>query len=195
MRKIQNKPSREEKQLATDMQAPFNPPVIEQETGIATTEWQARGVSRMNTFKQLAKVSRSARLAFGSGNANWIRPQDLFNPAYRNGFESPPFYITRAFRFVSKGGYGDRLGIEIVMSNGRSYNVGFSFNEGDSKRAAILAMFDTANAEPMGPFCIKPLPMNKGNDYLDIVPYEPETVQSTEVDIPFVEIDDSDVPF
>jgi len=194
MRKIENKPSREEKEIATTMQAPFNPPKAE-ETGLATTDWQNRGVARMNTFKQLAKVSRSARLAFGSGNAQWIRPQDLFNPQYRNGFESPPFYITRAFRFVSKGGYGDRLGIEIVMSNGRSYNVGFSFNEGDSKRAAILAMFDSQTAEPMGPFCIRPLPMNKGNDYLDIVPYESDSVQTVEVDIPFVEISDEEVPF
>lgn len=183
-------PTREESKSALEIQAPLT------QSG---EDKPATAIQRISTFKQLAKVSRSSRLAFGSA-MNWIKPDMLFNDSYREGFETPPFFITKAFKYASKEIKGDRLGIEIVLSNGRSYNVGFGLNEGDTKRNGILSMFTDEegkprrDAEPVGPFCITKLPTTKGNDYYDLVPYQQAPANAPDVEIPFVEIDE-ELPF
>ena len=183
MKEAKNKPTAEEKRLANELQAtPELPP-------------QAPApIQRVNTFAQLAKVSRDSRIVFGSASAQWVKTEMLFNDQYREGLESIPFFITRAWKFKSKQGYGERLGIEIAMSNGRIYSVAFPWNDADEKRKDILAMFSERNASPLGPVCIRKLPKDKGNDYYDIAAYESNTNISTDIDMPFVEIND-DVPF
>lgn len=180
--------SKEESKAALELQKP-----------IQSEDKPATAIQRISTFKQLATVSRSARLAFGAA-LTWAKPEMLFNDAYRDGYESPPFFITKAFKYQSKEIKGDRLGIEIVLSNGKSYNVGFGLNEGDTTRMGILQMFTDyegkprRDAEPVGPFCITRLPTDKGNDYWNIVPYQQTAVAGADVDIPFVEIDE-EIPF
>lgn len=171
----------EESKAAIELQRPIQ------------SEDQSTAIQRISTFRQLAKVSRSARLAFGSAS-QFVKPESLFNSGYREGLESPPFFITKAFKFESKNGFGTRLGIEIVLSNGRSYNVAFGLNEGDTKRNTILNSFAQPNAEPIGPFMLVQLDLGKGNPYYDIRPYESQTISGAEVEIPFVEIDE-EIPF
>lgn len=178
MKEIKNRkqnPTAEESKLAIEAQAPAP-------------------IQRLDSFKQLAKVSRSARMAFG-GNAQWLKADMLFNPDYRDGLESPPFIITRAFKYVSKT-LGDRFGIEIALSNGRFYNVGFPFNEGDSKRVQLLDMFAERNAQPFGPVVLRQLDLGKGNAYYDIVPFDQESLANADIEIPFAEMPvDPEIPF
>jgi hypothetical protein len=154
---------------------------------------ETKAIARISTFKQLAKVSRSARQMFG-GNAQWKQAKMLFDSRYRDGLESPPFFITRAFKYQSKEIAGNRLGVEMCFSNGQFCTVGFGLNENDSKRMAILDSFPEGKGDPIGPFCIVGLPTDKGNDYYDIIPYVKENVPNSEMEIPFVEFDE-DIPF
>jgi hypothetical protein len=191
MKEVKNRkqnPTAEESQVALEAQMP--PARIQHESA---DEVQPTKLQRVSTFKQLAAVSRSARLAFGSA-MNWVKPAMLFNEAYRLGLESPPFFITKAFKFKSKEIPGDRLGIEIVLSNGKSYNVSLGLNENDSVRMGIYQMFQQPNAEPVGPFSMTRLPTDKGNDYWNITPYQPQDIPGPDVDVPFVEIDE-EMPF
>lgn len=175
-------PTTEESKAAMDLQRP-----------IQSEDTPATAIQRVSTFKQLAKVSRSSRLMFGN-NGQWIQTKNLFRDDYRNGLESPPFFITKAFRYKSKEITGPRMGIEIMMSNGRSYIVGLGVNENDTKRNGILVAFESPNAEPIGPFVFVPLGVGKGNDYYDLQPFEQAAIQNADVEIPFVEIDE-ELPF
>jgi hypothetical protein len=186
MKEIKNRkqnPTAEESQAAMEAQMPH----------VRSEDAPPTALQRISTFKQLAKVSRSARLAFGSA-MNWVKPEMLFSESYRDGFETPPFFITKAFKFKSKDIPGDRLGIEIVLSNGKSYNIALGLNENDSVRMGIYQMFQQPNAEPVGPFSMSRLPTDKGNDYWNITPYQPLNTTGPDVDIPFVEIDE-ELPF
>jgi hypothetical protein len=185
MREVKNKPTKEETTAAVQMQAPVQNVQSEDKPP----------VQRVNTFQQLARVSRDSRIALGGGTAQWIQPEMLFSEYYREGLESIPFFITRAWRFKSKSGYGERLGIEIALSNGRIYSVAFPWNDNDEKRKDILAMFEQRNAPPIGPVCVRKLPKDKGHDYYDIAAYDNSVRQGETIDIPFVEINDADVPF
>lgn len=183
MKTVKNTLTPEESKAAVELQRP-----IQSEDKPA--------LPRANTFQQLAKVSRDSRLVFGNGAAQWAQPGHLFDESYRNGLESAPFYITRAWRFKSKSGFGERLGIEIVLSNARIYSVALPWNDADEKRKDILAMFSERNAPPLGPLCMKKLPKDKGNDYYDIAPFESGFIPSSEsIEVPFVEINESEVPF
>jgi len=185
MREVKNKPTKEETTAAIEVQRPIQNVQSEDKPP----------VQRVNAFAQLAKVSRDSRHLLGGGTAQWIQPQDLFDEGYRDNLESVPFFITRAWRFKSKQGYGERLGIEIVMSNNRVYSVAFPWNDADEKRKDILALFKERNAPPVGPLCIRKLPKDKGNDYYDIAPYETGAASIEEKDIPFIEFNESDAPF
>jgi len=180
--KRKENPTPQESQLALKAQSPMDE--SRHDTAIA----------KVSTFKQLAKVSRSARQLFG-GNAQWKQAKSLFNPRYRDGLESPPFFITRAFRYKSKELEGPRIGVEMCFSNGQFCTVGFGYNENDSKRRAILESFGEGRSnEPIGPFCMVMLPTGKGNDYYDLVPYVQGNVVNAEMEIPFVEFQD-ELPF
>jgi hypothetical protein len=175
-----DKITKEESKLAMQAQSPVD-----------EARHETKAIAKVSTFKQLAKVSRSARYTFG-GTTTWIQPANLFNESYRNGLESVPFFVTKAWEYTSKSGYGQRLGMEIVLSDGKMFMVGLGLNEGDIKRNNLIQMFQD-QAEPIGPFMLTKLPTNKGNDYYDLNPFEPEnTSQSTEIS--FVAIDE-DVPF
>ena len=171
----------EESKLATEMQAPVIRPVDE-------AQHETKAIARVSTFMQLAKVSRSARLAFG-GNSPWLKPEMLFRQDYRDGLESVPFIITKAFPYTRKFNNKPGLGIEIMLSDGKMYNVGFNLNEGDSKRNGLIEMFRDRGAQPIGPFMIIQLTMpDQPNAYYDIVPYEKEALSQSDPEIPFVEI-------
>lgn len=180
MKSVKVKPSSEEVNAAIEAQAP---------SPQRNERGEDKPVPRSNTFAQLAKVSRSAQLAIG-GAAQWVKPEQMFNVAYKNGDESVPFYITKAWSFTSKQGFGQRLGLEVVFSNGRMYNVALGLNDGDSKRNSLILQFEQS-AAPIGPFVMVKLPLNKGNDYYDIVPQETEN----ESGVAFAEINDADIPF
>lgn len=182
MKEVKNKPTTEEVKAAIETQAPIN-----------KAQGEDKPVKASNTFAQLAKVSTNARIAFG-GNSQWVKPEQLFNESYRDGYESVPFFITRAWSFKSKGGFGERIGIEIVLSGGQMYSVALPYKDGDVKRGDLIARFSDRGAPPIGPLCMKRLPLNKGNDYYDIVPFEGVTTATENADIPFVEIN-PDIPF
>ena len=197
--KRKENPTIEESKLAMEMQSPFKPEISgvkdwEKSAAIRPideTQHETKAISRVSTFMQLAKVSRSARQMFG-GNAQWKQAKSLFNPAYRDGLESPPFFITRAFKYKSKEIAGDRIGIEMCFSNGQFCTVGLGFNEKDSVRREILNSFPDGKGEPIGPFAMQMLPTDKGNDYFNIVPYV--QAATSEMEIPFVEFDE-EIPF
>lgn len=182
MKSVKVNPSTEEVNAAIEAQAPASP---------RTERTEDKPTPRSNTFAQLAKVSRSAQLAIG-GSSQWVKPEELFNDNYKGGDISVPFFITRAWSFRSKQGFGNRLGIEIVLSNGRIYSVALGLNEGDSKRNGLIMQFEQS-ATPIGPFVMQKLPLDKGNPYYDIVPDEENT--ATDVAIPFAKINDADIPF
>jgi hypothetical protein len=183
MKEVKNRkeyPTKEEVKAATQVQAP--------EDG---------RVPAVSTFKQLAKFAQSAKLVFGNAQ-QFVKPEELFNDSYRDGLESPPFFITNAFRFQSKNNFGERFGFEIVLSNGRMYLVALPFNEGDLKRTKLLEHFQVQGAQPIGAFCLTKLDLGRGNPYYDIVPYDSNTVQQAHahIEIPFVEIQqDNEIPF
>jgi hypothetical protein len=183
MKEVRNKPTTEEKEAAMDLQRP-----------IQGEDKPVTAVQRSNTFAQLAKFSRNSNLMFG-GNAQWIQPVNLFNKDYQDGLESVPFYITNAFRYVSKHGYGERLGLEIALSNGRMYQVALGLNENDSVRMKILGTFQSGDTTPVGPFQLVKLPTRKGNDYYDLRPLEIAVRTNDAIDVPFTEINDKDIPF
>lgn len=182
--KRKENPTIEESKLALKAQSPIDE--SRHETAIA----------RVSTFKQLAKVSRSARMMFG-GTSQWVKPDQMFDPKYRDGLETPPFFITRAFSYKSPArNNATALGIEMAFSDGKMYNCGFGLNQGDTKRMRILRSFETEDrkpidtAEPIGPFCIVRLSMpDKPNDYYDIVPYQKDNATTGDAEIPFVEIE------
>lgn len=178
--------TKEESKAAMEMQAPIQPPVVDE------NRHETKAIARVSTFKQLAKIATSSRLAIG-GNSQWIQPEKLFSPEYEGGLISPPFFITKAFAYVSKKGFGDRFGIEIVLSNGAMYMTSFPLKDGDIVRNSLIAMFKEPNAPPVGPFEIAKLPTNKGNDYYSLVACESRK-QTEEPEIPFVAIDE-DIPF
>lgn len=183
-------PSKAEIEGAIELQSP----IANQSYDHGQSEVKAKSLERVSTFRQLAKASRSARIAFGSAT-QFVKPVDLFSPGYRDGYESVPFFVTHTWKFQSKQGYGERLGMEIALSNGRMYNVALGLNAGDLKRHEMLALFSRPGAEPIGPLCLRMLPRSKGNDYYDIVPYESEvSIQGVEIEIPFTAIDE-DIPF
>lgn len=179
----------EESKLAMKMQSPID------------ESRHHTAIAKVSTFKQLAKVSRSARMMFG-GQSQWVKPDQMFDPSYRDGLETPPFFITRAFSYKSPArNNAPAVGIEMAFSDGKMYTCGFGLNQGDQKRMRILRSFETEDrkpietAEPIGPFCVVRLSMpDKPNDYYDIVPYQKDNVSSADVEIPFVEIDE-DIPF
>lgn len=153
-----------------------------------------QSLAGLTSFKQLAKASTSGRVLFG-GNGQWIKADDLFSYDYKDGLESPPFVVTKAFRYVSKGTNRERFGVEIVMANKRCYNVGMPFNENDSKRVAILDFFANKTGSLIGPLCLVKLDLGKGNPYYDFVPYESGATESSP-EIPFSDVDfDSEIPF
>ena len=176
-----DKITREESKAAMEMQSPVIRPIDE-------SQHETKALSRVSTFMQLAKVSRSARLAFG-GNSPWLKPEMLFRQDYRDGLESVPFIITKAFQYTRKFNSKPGLGIEIMLSDGKMYNVGFNLNDGDSKRHGLIEMFRDRSAQPIGPFMIIQLHMpDQPNAYYDIVPYEKEALSQSDPEIPFVEI-------
>lgn len=177
--KRKENPTTEESRLALKAQSPVD---------------ESRHESmQVTSFKQLAKAATSARAVFG-GNGQWIKADDLFKDDYKDGLESPAFVITKAFRYVSKT-LGDRFGIEIVMSNKRVYNVGFPFNDADSKRVAIVDMFAGKTGVMLGPVCLTKLDLGRGNPYYDIIAFDAGHGDAP-VEIPFQEIEfDSDIPF
>lgn len=177
-----DKITRGESKLAMEAQRPID-----------ENQHETKAIARVSTFKQLATVSRSARQMFG-GNAQWKQAKSLFDTRYRDGLESPPFFITRAFKYKSKEIAGERIGIEMCFSNGQYCTVGLGLNENDSKRVEILNSFPGGKGEPIGPFCMTMLPTGKGNDYFDIVPYVQGNVANAEAEIPFVEFDE-EIPF
>lgn len=183
--KRKENPTIEESKLAMEMQSPVVRAVDE-------SQHETKAVARVSTFKQLAKVSRNARLTFG-GTSQWVQPERLFDASYQNGLESVPFFVTKAFEFTSKSGYGQRLGMEIVLSDGKMFLVALGLNDGDIKRNNMIALFKDEGAQPIGPFVLVKLPTNKGNDYYDLNPYQPENSAQTD-EISFVEID-KDLPF
>lgn len=165
--------TKEESKLAMQAQAPMD---------------ENRNETKMVTsFKQLAKVATKPRDMFG-GNAQWIKPDELFSEDYRDGLQSPAFFISKAFKYTSKT-LGDRVGLEIITSNNRCYNVGLPFNENDIKRMGILDHFAADKTVIIGPVCFQKLDLGKGNDYYDVVPYENGVNQNAPVEIPFVETD------
>jgi len=174
--------TKEESKLALAAQSPVD-------EGKAETQ----AIARVSTFKQLAKIATSSRIAIG-GNAQWIQPHHLFNEEYEGGMISPPFYITKAFSYVSKKGYGDRFGIEFVLSNGQMYMTSFPLKEGDIVRNNLIAMFKEPGAPPVGPFEIAKLPTNKGNDYYSLVACNIIKQESIDPEIPFAPID-PEIPF
>jgi len=180
---MKEKPTKQETQAAINLQAPSTPRTVQSEDA---------PVQRVNTFAQLAKMSTSAGLIFG-GKAQWLQPDRLFNPSYEGGVVSVPFYITRAFKYKSKQGYGQRIGIEIVLSNGKMFIVGLPLNDNDSVRTKLVGIFENPAAPPVGPFVLTMLPTNKGNDYYDLQPQEQAT--TTSEDVAYVEVNDSDIPF
>ncbi len=174
--------TREESKLALAAQSPID-----------ESQAETKAIARVSTFKQLAKIATSSRLAVG-GNAQWIQPHHLFNDEYEGGMISPPFYITKAFAYVSKKGYGDRFGIEFVLSNGAMYMTSFPLKEGDITRNNLIAMFKEPGAPPIGPFEIAKLPTNKGNDYYSLVACNVIKQESIDPEIPFAPID-PEIPF
>lgn len=185
MKEAKNKPTATEVKAAIEAQAPR---IVQGDEAPATT------VQRVNTFAQLAKMSTSASLIFG-GTSQWLQPARLFNEKYNLGLESVPFYITRAFKFKSKSGFGQRLGIEIVLSNGKMFLVSLGLNDNDSVRTKILAIFENPAAPPVGPFVLTMLPTDKGNDYYNLQPQETVNTTGANPDVAYVEINDSDIPF
>ena len=181
--KRKENPTIEESKLAMEMQMPRATDEAQHET---------KAIARVSTFKQLAKVSRNARITFG-GSTQWVQPERLFDTSYQNGLESVPFFVTKAWQYTSKSGYGERLGMEIVLSDGKMFMVGLGLNEGDIKRNNMISLFKEEGAQPIGPFILVKLPTNKGNDYYDLNPYRPENSAQTD-EISFVEID-KDLPF
>jgi hypothetical protein len=179
MKEIKNRkqnPTKEESQAALEAQAPAN-----------------TSLQRVSTFKQLAKISRSARLAFGNA-LTWVKPEMLFRADYRGGLESPPFFVTKAFKYNRRMTDTPGLGLEIVFADGKPYNVGLNLNDSDSKRNNILDAFSQPNVEPIGPFVMIQLDLGKASPYYDLQPYEQEKSSSPDVTIPFIEIDE-DIPF
>jgi len=168
-----DKITREESKLALQAQSPIDENRQESKTIVS--------------FKQLAKIATKPRDMFG-GNAQWIKADDMFQPEYRDGLQSPPFVITKAFKYVSKT-LGDRIGLEVVLSNKRCYNIGFPYNENDTKRMSILDHFAVDKTALIGPVCLQKLDLGKGNAYYDVVPYESDVAQTAPVEIPFEEID------
>lgn len=189
-----DKITREESKLATEMQRPISQDEFQttQPRVIDEAQHETKAIARVSTFKQLAKISRSAKLSFG-GTSQWIQPEKLFNQDYRYGIESVPFYVTKAFRFTSKQGYGERLGLEIVLSDGKMFLMALGLNEGDIKRNNLVALFEEKNAQPIGPFTLTKLPTAKGNDYYDLQPFESGNDPQSD-EISFVAIDE-DLPF
>jgi len=184
--------TKEESKAAMETQMPIRHDASQQPPIVDENFHDTKAIARVSTFKQLAKIATSSRLAIG-GNAQWIQPGKLFNPDYEGGLISPPFYITKAFAYVSKKGYGDRFGIEFVLSNGAMYMTSFPLKDGDITRNNLIAMFKEPGAPPVGPFEIVMLPTNKGNDYYSLVACESRK-QTDEPEIPFVAIDE-DIPF
>lgn len=178
--------TQEESKLAMKAQSP-----IDENRQGWSAEQKNRGLERISTFKQLAKVSRNSKLTFG-GTSQWVQPERLFNESYQQGLESVPFYVTKAFQYTSKQGYGERLGLEIVLSDGKMLLTALGLHEGDIKRNNMVSMFKDPGAPPIGPFILTKLPTNKGNDYYDLVPYQGNQPQTDEIS--FVNIDE-DIPF
>lgn len=179
VKKIPVKPSRKETQAAQEAQAPQKPVN------------EPKALAKPSVFNEMKKYARPAH-QFGEAT-QFVKPVDLFNSAYREGHESTPFFVRRAWQFTSKEGFGERIGIEIVLSNGRVYNVALSITDGDLKRNGLLKMFAEPNTQPIGPLCFKMLPLGRGNDYYDIVPYGTNRDNSA-IDIPFDNLDE-DLPF
>jgi hypothetical protein len=178
-----DKITREESKLAMEAQSP-----------IEEGKHETQAIARVSTFKQLAKVSRNARITFG-GTSQWIQPENLFNQQYHDGLESVPFFVTKAFSFTSKKFNVPRIGLEIVLSDGKMFLVALGLNPGDIKRNNMIALFKDEGAQPIGPFILTKLPTLKGHDYYDIVPFEPQST-SESVEISFVEPEiDNDIPF
>jgi len=176
-----DKITKEESRLAMEAQSPID-----------EARHETKAIAKVSTFKQLAKVSRNAKYAFG-GTSQWVQPENLFNDQYKDGLESVPFFVTKAFAFTSKKFNVPRIGLEIVLSDGKMFLVALGLNPGDIKRNNMIAMFKDEAAQPIGPFILTKLPTNKGHDYYDLNPFEPENAsQSTEIS--FVAIDE-DIPF
>ena len=179
--KRKENPTTEESKLALKAQSPMD---------------ESRHESLQATsFKQLAKAATSARTIFG-GNGQWIKAEDLFKDDYRNGLESPVFFITKAFQYESKK-LGSRLGIEIVMSNKQVYNIGFPFKETDSKRVALLDLFHGKSGIMLGPVRLVRLDLGQANPYYDIQPGDSiAEIGQNPFEISFEEIEfDKDIPF
>jgi len=175
--------TKEESKLAMEAQSP-----------VEESKHETQAIARVSTFKQLAKVSRNARITFG-GTSQWVQPENLFNEKYHHGLESVPFFVTKAFAFTSKKFNVPRIGLEIVLSDGKMFLVALGLNPGDIKRNNMIALFKEEGAQPIGPFILTKLPTTKGNDYYDIAPFEPQNASET-VEISFVEPEiDTDIPF
>jgi len=182
--------TREESKLAMEAQSPID------------ENRHQTSIARISSFKQLAKVSRSSKLTFGSAS-QWVKPEMLFSPDYEDGLMSAPFYITNAFSFKSKSRNNAKaLGVEMAFADGHMYICGFGLNPGDLKRNRLLSMFETEDrkriegAEPIGPFMIVRLSMpDKPNDYYDIVPYEKEQAANATPVIAFQNLNDDEIPF
>lgn len=160
---------------AMEAQAPINP---------------VQPLTKASPFQRLAKVSRQ----MNTEATVFAKPEMLFNDNYRDGLESTPFYVSKAFEFESKDGYGHRIGLTITLINGNSYNIALTLKQGDQKRNGMLKAFET-DSTPIGPLCLVKLSLPRGGKpYYDIQPYGAKTTD--EIDIPFPTEDfDGDMPF
>ncbi len=182
-------PTSEQVQAAVEIQAPTT-----SANKTNTVRGEDEPIKRVNTFAQLAKVATNANLIFGS-SSQWLQPARLFNENYLNGLESVPFYIGRAFKFKSKSGYGQRLGLEIILSNGKMFLISLGLNDNDSVRTKILAVMSNPAAPPIGPFVLTMLPTDKGNDYYNLQPADAGSNVTNNPDVAYVEVNDDEIPF
>jgi hypothetical protein len=180
-------PTRKESQAAVEAQAPItSQSPIESARPMTST----MSLAKPSAFQQLAKVSRRMQ-----GDATtFAKPEMLFNENYRDGLESTPFFVTKAFAFVSKGGFGDRLGLTITLLNGNLYNIALSLKPGDQKRMGMIEAL-AQDSTPIGPVCLVKLYLPRGGSpYYDIQPYGQKVTE--EIDIPFpTEGFDDGMPF
>lgn len=109
------KPTKVEKQIATEMQAPENKPEALQKMGIFSS--------------LLNQPTMDAAQLFGGGTTIWINAMQERNELFPEGGDfSRPFFIIRAWQFTSKTAtQKDRIGMKLALSDENVYHVSLSY--------------------------------------------------------------------
>lgn len=184
MKTKNNKPTKEEKNLAMSLQGPQPPE--------ANDAMQPK--SLFNAL--LEQPTMDAAQLFGGVTAVWVNPMEEYNELFPEGGDfSKPFFVVRAWTFTSKTAtQKDRIGLKLAASDGNIYHVSlphpYKIEAQTGELEAlyadrkIIADHFAMSSTPVGLMQFQKIDRGQSNSYWRLINADAGTIELANVKLP-----------